>query len=322
MLNDTLHRQLAASRLFHNIGLESLEPLLETCGRRELAAGQTLLEPGVPNDRLYLLLTGELRVYLDDRELPAHAVLGEGDCAGEMSLIDEQKASARVIASQNCELLAIPRDTLWELVDRSHGVARNLLAILAGRLRNDNLTLVTSRPSSLEFEQAGSIDALTGLHNRHWMHESFPRALQRCEQDAAPLCLVLADIDHFRQFNERHGHLAGDAVLRFVARTLAESLRPQDLMVRHGGEEFAVLLPNTPIDNGVNIAERLRTAVAAIRIKLPEGGDARENITLSCGLAPLLIGDTLDSLLALAEEALVAAKRGGRNRVVLSPARA
>jgi diguanylate cyclase (GGDEF)-like protein len=218
-------------------------------------------------------------------------------------------------------VLEIPHDTVWSMIDCSHGLARNLLAILAGRMRNDNLALVSSQSRTLEFEQAASVDALTGLHNRRWMDEAFPRAIRRCEVDAAPMCLVMADIDRFKGVNDRHGHLAGDTVLRMVARELIEGLRPQDLLARYGGEEFAILLPETEIGEGMRIAERLRATIAATPVTVAPGGVAA-SITLSCGIAPFRLGDTLETLVGLADAALIEAKEGGRDRIVLSPERA
>jgi diguanylate cyclase len=162
---------------------------------------------------------------------------------------------------------------------------------------------------------------LTGLHNRRWMGEAFARVLRRCEHDAAPACLVMADIDHFRDFNKRNGHLAGDSVLRIIARTIAESLRPQDLVARCGGEEFVLMLPMAGIDDGMKIAERLRATVGQLRLNVSRARDD-ETVTLSCGVAPFRLGDDLAQLLALADAALALAKQGGRNRVVLHPDRA
>lgn len=317
MLDQALRNQLTENGLFRRLDLGALEHLLEDCPRRTLAAGDTLLHPGDRNDSLYVILSGELRIYLGGRELPPHSVLGVGECVGEMSLTDGGEVSALVIAAHDSELLVIGEELVWALVDRSHGFARNLLGILSGRMRKDNLALVTTANRSLEFEQAACVDSLTGLHNRRWLVEAFPRAIRRCEQDGTPLCLVMADIDFFKRLNDRHGHLLGDAVLRAVAGRLAESLRSPDLIARYGGEEFAILLPGTATEEGMRIADRLRTAVEEMHLG-PLTSGAVTGVTVSCGVAPLGLDTTLDSLIAAADAALYRAKEGGRNRVEVS----
>ncbi|MCX7165589.1 MAG: GGDEF domain-containing protein [Rhodocyclales bacterium] len=310
MIDNEDRQHLEHANLFANVSLESIEHLLDHCHRLNLERGEHLLEAGAANSHLYLVLDGELRVYLNDRSLPAHAVFGAGDCVGEMSLLDGQAASALVLAAKDTRLLVVPQEVLWSLVDCSHGVARNLLAILSGRMRDNNQALVSAQSQSLEFEHAVSVDALTGIHNRRWALEAFPRAIARCERDGDPLCLVIADIDFFRRFNERFGHLAGDAVLRRMARRLVDGLRPQDLIVRYGGEEFLILLPHTSLDEALPIAERLREMVA-IGSGLPTG----EGVTLSCGVAQMFRGESLDELVSRVDAALRRAKEDGRDRV-------
>jgi diguanylate cyclase (GGDEF)-like protein len=313
MLSNADHARLEAGKLFGPIGAEEVRHLLDTCTIETFESDAHLLEPGVPNDNLYLVLEGELLVYPGGAGLPEHVALGIGDCAGEMSLIDGQNVSALVIPSRATRLLVIPHDILWIMIESSHVIARNLLGILAGRLRSNNLALVASQDGSLEFEQAVSIDALTGLHNRHWMKDAFTRAMQRCERDVTPLCLVLVDIDNFRRFNGDYGHIPGDEVMRMVAKKLVEGLRPQDLLVRYGSDEFALLLPETTLDKSCQIAERLRLLVAGQAV--PIGDNATGAITISCGVAGIDIDDTLDTLLAAADDALLRAKQNGRNRV-------
>ena len=316
MIDKQDRQNLEQANLFANVSLESVSHLLDSCHPLNLERGEHLLEPGAPNSHLYVILEGELRVYLADRGLPEHAVFGVGDCVGEMSLLDGQAASALVLAAKDTRLVAVPHETLWAMVDSSHGVARNLLALMAGRMRNDNLALITSQNRSLEFEQAASVDALTGIHNRRWLMEAYPRAIARCDRDEQPVCLLIADIDHFKRFNDRFGHLTGDVVLRRVSRQLADGLRAQDLIARYGGEEFLILLPQATGVQALPIAERLRELVAANCALVTEAGV--EAVAVSCGVAEMLPGESLEQLIARADAALLRAKENGRDRVELA----
>lgn len=310
MIDNLLREHLEHARLFANVSLESVEHLFEGCEQRKLERGDHLLEADAANSHLYLILGGELRVYLQGRDMPAQAVLGSGDCVGEMSLLDGQPASALVLAAQDSEVLAIPHEVLWSMVDCSHGVARNLLAVISGRMRESNQALVAMQARSLEFEDSASVDALTGIHNRHWLLEAFPRAMARCARDEKPLCLVIADIDLFRNFNRRFGYLTGDAVLRRMAQRLADGLRAQDLIARYGGEAFLILLPQAGAEDALPIAQRLRELVA-----IGSGLQTGEGVTLSCGVAQMSPGETLDALISRADAALQRAKENGRDRV-------
>jgi len=319
---------LERNKLFRDISLESVEHILKGCQVIALKSGATLLEVGQKNASLYLVLDGELRVYLNGQGLPVHAVLGPGECVGELSLIDGGNSAALVIAAQDTHMLVVPHELVWSMVDSSHGIARNLLAILAGRIRNDNLLQVTTTEPSLEFEMAANIDTLTGLHNKNWIGEAFPRMAQRCERSGEPLFLMLADVDRFKEFNAIHGHLAGDGVLKGVARIMAANLRPHDFLVYMGGDRFAVLLPERLPDGAMKMAERLREAVAMPVLRfgkssVPQAAGAAqtvqgEHVTVSIGVSEVRHGDTLDSVLAAADEALQQAKTEGRNRVEMA----
>jgi len=303
---------LEHSQLFCDIDLESVAYLLDACPETLLAEGDTLLQQGALNKTLYLVLDGQLRVYLGGRELPEHTLLNPGECVGEMSVIDGRRASALVIASQNTRLLAIDHEVMWSLIELCYGIARNLLAIMSGRIRVNNLALVSAQAKSLEFERAIAVDALTGLHNKRWVADTFPRVISRCERDGAELCLLLGGLDRFQDFNATHGHLNGDNLLRLLARKLSDGLRPQDLLARHGVADFVFLLPSTDLPEAQTIAERLR--ILAAEARLPIDGAAC-GLTMSLGVAAMQYGDKLEELLARAETALRRAKDSGRNRV-------
>lgn len=316
---------LERNELFRNVDLESVVGILDDCLVITVFSGEKLLDIGQKNSSLYLILEGELHVYLDSRDLTEHAVLGAGECVGELSLIDGGNVSALVIAARDTRVLVVPHNHVWSLVDNSNGVARNLLGVLAGRIRNDNLLRVTTNDRSLVFEVAANVDALTGLYNRSWMDEAFPRMMLRCERGQAPLCMLIADIDHFESFSHTYGRNASDSVLRLLAKLMAEKLRPQDLLVYLGGDKFAVLLPETSSEWAVKIAERLCEAMAMATLHTDASDvprtakapllsqDAR--VTISVGIAAMQPGDVLDSIFSMAHMALYQAKAAGRNQV-------
>ena len=322
MMNPVERAALERNKLLRDISLESVVHILESCRITALSNGEKLLEIGQKNNSLYMVLEGELHVYLDSRDLTEHAVLGVGECVGELSLIDGGNSSALVIAGNNTRMLAVPHEQVWELVDKSNGVARNLLCILAGRIRKDNLLQVTTDEHSLEFEVASNLDPLTGLRNRSWMEETFPRMILRCMRSKSPLCMLMVDIDNFRDFSITNGHVVGDGVVKAVARLIAEKLRTQDLLACLGIDEFVAMLPDTPPDVALKIAERLREAVEGASLH-PDAGnephtDQNKRITISIGIAAMQPGDKLDSMLAAAGEALRQSKAAGRNHVKMA----
>jgi diguanylate cyclase (GGDEF)-like protein len=306
------YQALEASALFRSMSLEDLTDQLASCPIKQVQAGDVLLQPGHDNEWIYVLLDGELGVHLHGAKGPAQVRLKLGDCVGEMSLVDGQTVSAWVIAVSAARLLAIPHSLVWSLVDYSHGVARNLLAVLSGRVRHNNLTLVAAQTRSLEFDDAASVDALTGLHNRRWLLNVVPRVLQRCERDGQPLVLLLADIDRFMQFSEKAKPVKSDEGLRKIAAHLADTLRAQDMIARLVDDRFAILLTRTEVDESLFIAERLRETVASLKIG-PEFG--AQPLTLSCGLALHRSGHSFEALMERAESALLSAKQNGRDCV-------
>ena len=161
----------------------------------------------------------------------------------------------------------------------------------------------------------GKVIVITGAYNRRTFHEIAEREMARARRGGQPLSIVMLDIDHFRAVNEKHGQRTGDRVLQRLAEVLRAALRKEDMLVRYGGEEFLVLLPDVPGPGAVIVAGRLRKAVLATEV---EAGDLRLSLTVSAGVAARLDEgpESVDTLVARAEEALALAKRRGRNRVV------
>ncbi len=159
-----------------------------------------------------------------------------------------------------------------------------------------------------------SMDSLTGAFNKRYFDETFSKEVQRAQQTAQPLSLVLFDIDFFKKINDTYGHPAGDAVLKNVASAVTSQLRDGDTLYRVGGEEFALVLSATPAALAAQAAEATRNLVAGLVTELNE---TRITVTLSLGVAELLPREDAASVYQRADEKLYAAKRGGRNRVVV-----
>ncbi len=177
------------------------------------------------------------------------------------------------------------------------------------------------RDRETRYQEMASTDSLTGLTNRRRFLEIAERELARSRRYGSPLALVLVDLDHFKAVNDRFGHLAGDQVLVAAARALAGGLRDVDVIARHGGEEFAILLPETDGPGGREVAERCSHLLASTEIPVETTGPS-VTITASMGVAAVggAIGMSLDEMLRRADAALYAAKRAGRDRVEVAPA--
>ena len=161
-------------------------------------------------------------------------------------------------------------------------------------------------------------DGLTGLANRRSFDQTLAMEWSRAERTKKPLSLVLVDVDHFKLYNDLHGHQRGDECLRAVASIIGETaLRPADLSARYGGEEFAIVMPETEQKAAVKVAERLRGMLAKLQLNHGAAG-AGPLVTFSIGIATRIPDETVqaDWLLTKADEALYAAKHAGRNRVV------
>ncbi len=300
--------------LFKGVRPEDIQSLLQRCDRRDLAKGETLLSPVSKNEHVFIILSGGVDVHVGSPDTPAVATMEAGACVGEMSIIEDRDPSAFVIAIEDTHMLVIHQSILWEMVDASHEFAKNLLVVLSERVRSHNRVIAENFGTLKKFERHATTDALTSLANRHSMQDTFPKQIARCVEDEKPVSLIMIDVDNFKQFNDMFGHIAGDRALSAVSRILRTQFRPRDLLVRYGGDEFAVLLPDVGAERAAEIAERVRAAVSG------ETGDGSDSliqipVRISMGVADLEPQGTLDSLIRAADKALYRAKHAGRNTV-------
>ncbi len=174
-----------------------------------------------------------------------------------------------------------------------------LLTYVAWRSLSTNAQLLE------QLNQLAREDGLTGVANRRTLDERLPLEMARARRQDYPLTVVMLDLDHFKRFNDRRGHAAGDALLRGAAQAWARELRPTDLLARYGGEEFTLVLPACDDKQAEHMVERLRPLVP-------------DRQTFSAGIATWNGGDSARELLSIADGALLAAKRAGRNRIVVA----
>lgn len=292
--------------------------LLDGCPVMRLSAGAQLLAQGAPESppRLYFVLSGQLDIGGEPGARHGHinyrVVAGESVC--EQAVLDGTDDLVPVRACTDCELLAVDAALLWELIDRSNVLARNLLRLMSFRVHAANAQVRRRQKLGEFYRQLSLNDPLTGLYNRAWLGDMLPKLIARATQDHSPLALIMIDLDHFKRFNDTHGHIAGDTALGLAADLIRGALRPSDFAVRYGGEELMAILPETTGAQAGQVAERLRQQLRTA-IVFPDMRISLPHLTGSFGVATLAPGENSQALMAKADAALYRAKAAGRDCV-------
>lgn len=246
----------------------------------------------------------------------------------EMIKIADVVESTGASASGNSEKLrflstelkrsASDNPALGALMDSVLSVAKSVREAnerLEDQLAKSSDEVVTLRRNIENIQQEAMLDPLTGVKNRKTFDTELVRLMRAAAEAGEPLALIMADVDHFKQFNDRWGHQTGDHVLRLVADVMNANIKGQDVLARYGGEEFSIILPDTTLANAVMLADRIRKAVESRRLKKRRTDEDLGVVTLSMGVALLRWNDTTESLIERADGLLYAAKKDGRNRV-------
>lgn len=186
------------------------------------------------------------------------------------------------------------------------------------QIRSLETSVSRLRDERMELRNAAATDALTGLENRNSLLPELARLLTVAVRTGNPLCIIMADLDHFKNVNDTYGHLIGDQVLRDTSARMRAAVRDKDRLGRYGGEEFLVVLQDTSLELAQQVAERVRLRIGEDTFNVIEGG---LRVTISQGIAVARDGDSVEKLMARADTALYAAKQAGRNcmRVVDDP---
>lgn len=237
---------------------------------------------------------------------------GETILASLPGLVKEAaQAFERNIGAQP-DINAVLTDANAALVDLNR-TYRELITGFEDLVEEKDRLIKRLAEANARLEMLAMTDALTGLLNRRAFEDAATRDVSRATRSGAPLSLCILDVDYFKRVNDEHGHPAGDAVLRSIARSLVSCLRKGDLVGRLGGEEFSILLNATPIAGATLVADRLRAKIEATQVT----HDAKIlHVTASIGVVELASGEAYPAAMARVDSALYEAKQGGRNRVI------
>jgi diguanylate cyclase len=209
------------------------------------------------------------------------------------------------------------KDVLADIVDQLKDIHQNG-SDFSEKLKASQNEIQDLRNNLEKANNEAREDVLTGINNRRAFDEHIEKMTEAAHENHSDLCLLMMDIDHFKQFNDTWGHQIGDEVLKVVAAAIRRTVRGKDIIARFGGEEFAVLLPETPTNGAHIVAENIRKLIANNRLKKKNSTESLGQITISIGVTRFKCGDkdeTVEAFIKRADRALYSAKENGRNRV-------
>lgn len=247
---------LASVPLFRPLSPEQRDLLLDSATEQTFTAGHVLIRESDPPDRLFVILSGRVRVLEVATDSPVELIVGElgvGEILGELSVLRNQPRSATVVAIERTHCLVIPQSEFLRVLQGSAELAVSLLRMLAGRLYETDRRLSRFAP-----------DPVTGLAGRRAFHDQYRRLAAVARRRKTGALLLVVDVLQLRAINDRFGYGVGDDVLRTVADALVEATRTTDLIVRHGGDEFVVFFPDASIGDIDTVIARVNDKIKGL----------------------------------------------------------
>jgi diguanylate cyclase (GGDEF)-like protein len=297
--------------------------------RMRVPKGALVFREGDAGKDMFILLSGSLSAHVVQPDGTQRWLfdIKPGDFFGEMSIIANEPRSATITASRDSDVMVLQGIDFYRIVFDHPMIGVKILKAISS-VQNQWLDQTSRDLSDLmrwgETARRRAItDELTGLYNRSFLEKSVKDRFDQGAVGLRKMSLLMMDLDKVHLVNERHGPRGGDLVIIAVADTLRSIMRSGDIAARLSGDEFATLLPDTTLEDAGMVAERIREAVQALNIQVPQSPDAAETVPIntrtSIGIAEAPThGTNMENLVFAADCALRRAKEGGRNQVVLA----
>jgi diguanylate cyclase (GGDEF)-like protein len=330
-----LHKLLSIYDVYKQERIEDETPFLALLalieqGRKNYAIGERTCQPGEvivrehdAGDDFYIIRSGQTVVMKGDDQSPT--ILGFrsiGESIGEMALLENLPRSATVIALDVVSLWCFSREAFYQFVRENPSFNLNLMNMLSGRIRKSEEERM--RGYAREMKQVVALetlsrqathDPLTGLFNRRYLDQILYGEIAHAMQSDSMVGILMADVDHFKEINDRYGHKAGDLMLQSLGKLMRNAVRSSDVVCRYGGEEFVIVMPGVSEATVNKCAEDIRFRFEESRIVF-ENHEIQATISMGAAIYPLH-GSSVDEVFVRADRAMYQAKRYGRNRVVV-----
>lgn len=236
----------------------------------QAAPGSVLQPTGRISDKVFFVISGELRLYGDMKEKRPRGIVDAGQSVGLYWALRRQPTELAIVATETSHVLVLELQKLEEFARHSHALACNFNALLASYLRGDNCLIVGARTLATMQQRRGYTDELTQLHNQRWLDEMLPRLLARSKYDSATLSAVILAVDKFERIEREFGSVAGEQILAAAGKLLLDAARTTDLLVCDGYRRFLAILPNTPLDGARVFCRRLHEGIRLLRVGTPD----------------------------------------------------
>jgi diguanylate cyclase (GGDEF)-like protein len=295
----------------------------QTLAERICQPGEIIIYENEPGDIFYLIRSGQAVVIKGDFQNPT--ILGfrkSGDAIGEMALLQNLPRSATVIALNTMSLWCLSHKMFYEFLSENPAFSLDLMNILSWRIRESDEERMRGyvrekqQVEALEsLSKQATRDPLTGLFNRRYLDEILQGEVAHARQSESTVGVIMADVDHFKDINDKYGHKAGDLMLQALGELFKKCVRTADMVCRYGGEEFVVVMPGVSMSTLSRCAEEIRSKCQALRLAYKDQ-EIRATISLGAATYPQH-GSNGEDVLEHADQALYQAKQEGRNRVVV-----